>query len=915
MALTVGKKLALSVVIFSLAAIVPFAILGIMAVSTARDSFIQDKFEQLTSIRGVKKVQVEQFFEERKGDMGVLVETVSTLRKEAFDKLEAVQMIKKRQIESYFNQRMGDISVLSENSTVITAFEAFKEAFEAEGGKAEGYQWTSVAEQYGPWLEKYQKQFNYYDLFLISKEGDVVYTASKESDLGANLVSGELKDSPLGGCFKKALNGAAIQDFEPYAPSNNEPAAFIGAPIKKDGRLIGVAALQLSIDDINKIMQERTGMGKTGEVYLVGPDKLMRSDSFLDPTNHAVKASFANPDKGMVDTEASREALANKGGAKVILDYNNNPVLSAYDPLNLHGLNWAIIAEIDVAEAFSPVDEDGNEFFKKYQEMYGYYDLFLVNPNGYCFYSAAKEADYQTNFVSGKYSGSNLGRLVQKVIGSNQFAMADFEPYAPSNDEPAAFLAQPLVHGGNVELVVALQLSLEAINKIMQTREGMGKTGETYLIGPDKLMRSDSYLDPTNHSVKASFANPSKGSVNTDAASAALSGNTEHKLIKDYNGNLVLSAYTPIKFGEKTWAMIAEIDHLEVVSESVAAETLLNRVWMIGIVSIIVVVAIILLNSFIIVNLNGTLRRIISSLKDGSQQVASASDEVSSSSQSLAEGASENAAALEETSSSLEEISSMTKQNADNAGQANSLMKETRSTVTLAGDSMKKMTHSMDEISVSGQEINKIIKTIDEIAFQTNLLALNAAVEAARAGEAGAGFAVVADEVRNLAVRAAEAAKNTADLIEDTIQKIDQGTELVKQTDEAFEQVVVNANKSAELVGEIAAASNEQAEGIDQINHAMSQMDMVTQKNAASAEESASASEELNAQAESIKDIVGELVELVGEDSEHGTPSRSVVRRPQLPKPKKLQTPKHPAHQTAAANDIIPMENDDFKDF
>ena len=184
-------------------------------------------------------------------------------------------------------------------------------------------------------------------------------------------------------------------------------------------------------------------------------------------------------------------------------------------------------------------------------------------------------------------------------------------------------------------------------------------------------------------------------------------------------------------------------------------------------------------------------------------------------------------------------------------------MKDTKLTVSRAGASMKEMTQSITGIANAGQEIGKIIKTIDEIAFQTNLLALNAAVEAARAGEAGAGFAVVANEVRNLAQRAADAARTTSELIEETIEKIEQGDSLVKSTGDAFSEVEANADKIADLVGEIAAASNEQAQGIEQINTAMSQMDQVTQGNAASA------SENLNSQAEEMQDSVEELVILI----------------------------------------------------
>lgn len=260
----------------------------------------------------------------------------------------------------------------------------------------------------------------------------------------------------------------------------------------------------------------------------------------------------------------------------------------------------------------------------------------------------------------------------------------------------------------------------------------------------------------------------------------------------------------------------------------------------------------------------GPIRRVIAGLTEGAEQVASASTQVSSASQSLAEGASQQAAAIEETSSSLEEMSSMTRMNAENAQQANSLMGEAKRIIDTANASMGELTESMADISRASEETSKIIKTIDEIAFQTNLLALNAAVEAARAGEAGAGFAVVADEVRNLAMRAAEAAKSTADLIEGTVKQVRDGSELMVRTNDAFQQVAESSAKVAELVGEISAASGEQAQGIDQINRAVSEMDKVTQQNAANAEESAAASEEMNAQAETMKDMVNELVVMVG---------------------------------------------------
>jgi len=257
------------------------------------------------------------------------------------------------------------------------------------------------------------------------------------------------------------------------------------------------------------------------------------------------------------------------------------------------------------------------------------------------------------------------------------------------------------------------------------------------------------------------------------------------------------------------------------------------------------------------------LYRVINSLKQTTRKILLSSGQVSSFGGELASGSSEQAASLEETSSSLEEMSSMTRQNADNANQANIFSKEGTDNLKKANESMKSLVVSMEEISTASSDVAKIVKTIDEIAFQTNLLALNAAVEAARAGEAGAGFAVVAEEVRSLALRSAEASQNTQGLISHILEKIETGSTNMQATDENYRKVAVSVEKTRKLLEEISAASNEQANGIEQLNTVVMEMDKVTQRNAASAEESASASEDLNLQSSDINKIVAELVALV----------------------------------------------------
>ena len=331
---------------------------------------------------------------------------------------------------------------------------------------------------------------------------------------------------------------------------------------------------------------------------------------------------------------------------------------------------------------------------------------------------------------------------------------------------------------------------------------------------------------------------------------------------------------------------------------------------------------------------------------DGANQVASAANEVAASSQVLAEGSTEQAASVEEISASLEEVTSMTRRDADNISQANSLMEEAGRVIGSAEGSMQRLVSSMQDISAASTETQKIVQTIDEIAFQTNLLALNAAVEAARAGEAGAGFAVVADEVRNLAMRAAEAAKNTSSLIDGTVGKIQGGSALVDETSTTFKTTAEAVGKISTLMREIAESSAEQSKAVIQVNAAISEIDTVIQRNAATAEESASASEELSAQAEVLRNMVRKMIRVIGgidEDGLMGSESGAapVLRRAAAPggaspKPKaralpapaaagakKSSSPKGGASSSGQGkgrgkrnmDEIFPMDGDDFEDF
>ncbi|MBX7256560.1 MAG: MCP four helix bundle domain-containing protein [Candidatus Hydrogenedentes bacterium] len=352
------------------------------------------------------------------------------------------------------------------------------------------------------------------------------------------------------------------------------------------------------------------------------------------------------------------------------------------------------------------------------------------------------------------------------------------------------------------------------------------------------------------------------------------------------------------------------------------------------------VVLAVILGLIITRSITKPINRIIDSLTSGADQVSSAAGQVAQSSQQMAQGASEQASSLEETSASLEEMASMTRQNAESANQARSMSQESRNGAENGSEVTSRMNTAIQQIKVSSDATAKILKTIDEIAFQTNLLALNAAVEAARAGEAGKGFAVVAEEVRNLAQRCAEAARNTATLVEESQRNAENGVAVSAEVAEILNTIVGHAQKVEQLINEVSAASNEQSQGIDQINRAVAEMDKVTQMNAANSEEAAAASEELSAQAANLTEIVDELAKIVGNKVKHRTAqsssvtkstsmrkkpaptaARQALKRPPAAKTGERREPKALTASPAAEQrvhkpeEVIPLDDTDMADF
>ncbi len=371
--------------------IIPFAVIGIKSLTEAADALSKQSFGQLESLREVKKAQIQEFFAERKADIDVLTETVSTLKEAAFEKLEIAQQHKKAQVEEYFRNCLRDAEVFSKNPSVADAMSQFEAISDADSGKPGGdvyemYEKLSLAVS----LKEFKEKYGYGNLYLITQDGNIVYSADKEPDQGQNLLTGPLKDSALGKCFHNALKGVAISDFEFYPPQTiagdnyRNYSAFIAAPVIRFGELRGVIAFRLTNKSLNNIVQRRDGMGKTGETYLVG--KHNHRIAFRSDITTAGEKNETYRSGREISSPYVMKALFGMPGKAIFYDFLGKLTIVSYAPLDIKDLNWAVISEINIEEAIDPGSESADEdYFTKFIKTCGYDDLYLITPEGNIF--------------------------------------------------------------------------------------------------------------------------------------------------------------------------------------------------------------------------------------------------------------------------------------------------------------------------------------------------------------------------------------------------------------------------------------------------------------------------------------------------------------------------------------------------
>jgi methyl-accepting chemotaxis protein len=525
-----------------------------------------------------------------------------------------------------------------------------------------------------------------------------------------------------------------------------------------------------------------------------------------------------------------------------------------------HKLNTQAGAKFPADNSGVKIDSQKyDKYFSGFIKAYGYNDVLVIcSKHGHVMYTQAKESDLGENLSSGHLKDSSLAKLWKKVLSTKSTHIVDMSPYAPLNNKPVIFMGTPIYTDGKLQSILVIQLDEKKINNIMQERTGMGKTGETYLVGQDYLMRSDAFLDKENHSLKSSFANPTTGSVKTLAVKEALGGKDGEDFVVGFNNEVVLSSYKAIDFGDFKWVILAEIDEEEVLE---AIQEIITIVVIISsIVFIVIAIGIYVSMSMLIKN---TVIKSINEVKISSNCIKQASSDLSLAAVSLADMSANQSASVEQITATVEQTSNNVSQSFDNMQNLKDIGILSQQKAHTGFSHMNNLTESMNNISNSSQEINSLVNTIDEIAFQTNLLALNAAVEAARAGEHGLGFAVVSEEVRSLATRSATESSKIRKVIDESVQYATVGDQVAKETKESFEDILSSIEDTINIINNVTVSASEQKEAIEQMKSAILGVDNVTQKLSVNSEQIAASSEELTEQVNNTNEVVLKLSQSV----------------------------------------------------
>ncbi len=815
------------------------------------------------------------------------------------DSLNTVIDSKKHDLEEDMKLIQGNVTLMAKNPSLINALQEFQKGWEtakAEGknpteyyrhlyvdananpigskgaldAAPDGSYYSDVHRQFHPWLREYIVQNELYDLFLFNAAGEAIYTIAKEPDYATNFARGPYQSSNLGAIVQKALIGEGkdatlYADFETYAPSNGVPASFMAAPVYgADGTLIGAVAVQLSTAKMNEVT-DNDNLGETGEAFVVGPDYLLRTDNPDTEANDILAQKM--------DMEAVRLALEGKSGElNTVMD--NQALIQLYAPVQIGGVNYALIAQMHESEIFAPIVRMRVDSLTQ-----GGIALLVILMVGTFAARRMSRSLKSLGATISEIAGGKLNLQIPMLKQKDELGDIARSMLAITNLGGRSARLQSMIDNINLPMMMCdrnfivtytNKASVSELTKLEQylpirVGELVGNSIDIFHKNPShqrKLLQDRMKLPhkakfpigPEWMALDAEMLPDDKGEFDgafvtwrivTDQVKA-------EQAVKDAQEsiNQVLKAASEGRLEERLnlnefdgfYRALAESINLlmDTIVEPINKSIEVARIMAAG--NLTRTMEGEYGGSFADMqsSLNDTitgLRDLVYKIREASDAVNSSAKEIAAGSQNLSERTENQASSLEETAASMEEITGTVNSNAERTREAREESSQAREAAQKGGEVVKTAIEAMGRIESSSQKIADIIGVIDEIAFQTNLLALNAAVEAARAGEAGKGFAVVASEVRSLAGRSSSASKEIKGLIQQSVEQVKTGSRYVNQTGETLDEIVRSVVKVSDIITSIAEASREQSSGVGEINTSISQMDEMTQQNAALVEQ------------------------------------------------------------------------------
>ena len=886
--------------------------IGYISYNSARSSLENQVENSLTAVLQVKKQQISNYF--------------STIEKQAVSlaasrmTIDAMQAFKAgfneyplttgsgTSLADYYSSQFGENYKQKNNGnsadtqalyqSLPLKAQALQNTFIADnpnplGSKdllinADDSSYSATHTLYHPSIRTFLNKFGYYDIFLVDDQtGNIVYSVFKELDYATSLFDGPYADSGIGQAFRAALDlapgqQAVLTDFAPYLPSYNDPASFIATPIMNNGQRTGVLIFQMPVDSINNIMTfngdwKSAGLGNTGEVYLVGSDQKLRSNSrFVVEDSQALTAQLttngANPEMiqniatkgtaiGILQVDATTISKAINGNSGIVTrsSYRGNEVLSAYSPIELLGLQWAIVSSIETAEAFLAVSELATSVLLV-SGVFLLIALLIASTLGLTLsrkivqpietLSAAitqvkTSGDFGIRInIDSKDEVGDAAEAMNLLLADTQQALTETKQVMnrmAEGDFSSQIEAE--LHGDLASLKDAInqsaaqtRLSMQAISELMHnlSESNFSQRSQQTLRGEYATIVSLTESSMTSlgaaiYEIQTIMQSIAEGDFSA-RVSSPLKGEL-HLLKQSLNQSIETLATATREIIDVTELQADGDLSARVTGQYKGGFDTLKEAINAG---------------------QAAMQQIINDASISAHGVANAAKEISAGNNDLSKRTNNQSAALEQASSAIKTMAENIQTNSRSAADAEQLAKQAEAVSTTGLEVMQTAVTAMEAIQSSSKRINDIVGLIDGFAFQTNLLALNASVEAARAGVHGKGFAVVAYEVKELAQKSAQAAKDINSLVDSTEKSIDNGVQQVQASGTTLNEITQGISEVARLIEEIATASSQQFNSIEGFSKTITELENVATQNSALVEENSSAAESMSNEARSM---------------------------------------------------------------